>query len=98
LVERLLVTGAGGFIRHHLVRYAVANGYLGSGRRHQASSFEPSPAHEFEILDLRCAEACLAVTRDVSQIYHLADDMVIGHVTADCAKILRNNIVMAVHI
>ena len=98
MVERLLVTGAGGFIGHHLIKYLVAKGYWVRGVDLKYPEFESSPAHEFEILDLRRTEACLAVTRDVSQIYHLASDMGIGHVTADCARVVRNNTVMDVHI
>jgi GDP-D-mannose 3', 5'-epimerase len=98
MATRLLVTGAGGFIGHHLVKYLVGKRCWVRGADIKHPEFEPSPAQEFEIVDLRCAEACLAITRDVSQIYHLASEMVIGHVTADRAKVLRNNTLMDVHI
>ena len=98
MAERLLVTGAGGFIGHHLVKYLVARGYCVRGADIKHPAYEPSPAHEFAIVDLRRPEACLTVTRDVSQIYHLASDMGIGHVTAERAKVARNNIVMDVHV
>jgi GDP-D-mannose 3',5'-epimerase len=98
MAERVLVTGAGGFIGHHMVKYLVAKGYWVRGADLKHPEFEPSPAHEFEPADLRHSEACLAVTRDVRQIYHLASDPVLGHVTADRAKVLRNNTVMDVHV
>ena len=98
MAERLLVTGAGGFIGHHMVKYLVARGYWVRGADLKQPEFEPSPAHEFETADLRRAEACLSVTRDVRQIVHLASDLPLGHVTADCAKVLRNNTVMDLHI
>ena len=98
MAERVLVTGAGGFIGHHMVKYLVAKGYWVRGADLKHPEFEPSPAHEFEPVDLRHSEACLAVTRDVRQIYHLASDQVLGHVTADRAKVLRNNTVMDVHV
>jgi nucleoside-diphosphate-sugar epimerase len=98
MAERVLVTGAGGFIGHHMVKHLVAKGYWVRGADLKHPEFEPSPAHEFELVDLRHAEACLAVTRDVRQIYHLASDLALGYVTADRAKILRNNTVMDVHI
>ena len=98
MAERVLVTGAGGFIGHHMVKYLVAKGYWVRGADLKHPEFEPSPAHEFQPVDLRHSEACLAVTRDVRQIYHLASDRVLGHVTADRAKVLRNNTVMDVHI
>lgn len=98
MAERLLVTGAGGFIGHHLSKYLIAQGHWVRGADIKYPDFEPSPAHEFAIVDLRRAEACLTVTRDVSQIYHLASDMGIGHITADRAKVARNNTVMDVHV
>jgi nucleoside-diphosphate-sugar epimerase len=98
MAERLLVTGAGGFIGHHLVKYLVARGYWVRGADLKYPEFEPSPAHEFELVDLRRADMCFAVTRDIRQIYHLAADSVRGHVTTDCARIAQNNTIMDVHI
>jgi GDP-D-mannose 3',5'-epimerase len=98
MAERVLVTGAGGFIGHHLVKYLVARGYWVRGADLKYPEFEPSPAHEFELVDLRQAEAGSAVARDVRQIYHLASDLALGHITADRAKILRNNTIMDVHV
>jgi nucleoside-diphosphate-sugar epimerase len=67
MAERLLVAGAGGLIGHHLVKYLVATGYWVRGVDIRHPEFEPSPAHEFEIVDLRRSEACLAVTRAVAR-------------------------------
>jgi GDP-D-mannose 3',5'-epimerase len=95
--ERLLVTGAGGFIGHHLVKYLVARGYWVRGADIKRPEYEPSPAHEFEVVDLRRTDTCLAVTRDVSHVYHLAADTGgIGHITIERAKIARNNTLMNV--
>jgi GDP-D-mannose 3', 5'-epimerase len=97
--ERLLVTGAGGFIGHHLVKYLVARGHWVRGVDIKHPEYEPSAAHEFEIVDLRRSEACVAVTRDVRQVYHLAADMGgIGYITAERAKIARNDTMMNVHL
>lgn len=98
MAERLLVTGAGGFIGHHLVKYLVHRGYWVRGVDVKYSEYEQSPAHEFQLIDLRHADACLAVTQDVSQIYHLASETGIGHTTAERAKIARNNTMINVHI
>jgi GDP-D-mannose 3', 5'-epimerase len=95
--KRLLVTGAGGFIGHHLVKYLVARGYWVRGVDLKRPDYDQSPAHEFEIVDLRRADACLAVSRDVSQIYHLAADPGgFGHITVERARIARNNTMMNV--
>jgi len=97
--ERLLVTGAGGFVGHHLVRYLVAKGYWVRGVDIKPPDHEHSPAHEFDVVDLRAAEACLRVTRDVAQVFHLAADMGgIGYVMVERARIARNNTLMNVHI
>lgn len=97
--ERLLVTGAGGFIGHHLVKYLVARGYWVRGADIKPPEYEPSPAHEFQVADLRDAEACLAASRDVSQVFHLAADMGgMGYTLIERAKIARNNTSINLHV
>jgi GDP-D-mannose 3',5'-epimerase len=99
MAERLLVTGAGGFIGHHLVKHLVARAYWVRGVDIKHPEYEPSPAHEFATLDLRDAANCLAATRDVDQVYHLAADMGgIGYITAQHAQIARNNTLMNVNL
>ncbi len=92
---RVLVTGAGGFIGHHLVKYLVAKGYWVRGVDIKRPEFEESPAHEFELLDLRRFENCLIATRGVEHVYHLAADMGgIGYISSNHAEISRNNTLM----
>lgn len=87
-----LVTGAGGFIGHHLVKYLQQQGYWVRGVDVKEPEFEASPADEFELLDLRDREHCLAVTDGIQEVYHLAADMGgIGYITAYLADISRNN-------
>lgn len=90
--RRALVTGAGGFIGHHMVRYLVDRGYWVRGVDVKRPEYEESPAHEFEIRDLRHPEHCLAACRGVEEVYHLAADMGgIGYITAVHADVTRNN-------
>jgi nucleoside-diphosphate-sugar epimerase len=97
--ERLLITGAGGFIGHHLVKYLVAKGYWVRGVDLKHPDYGQSPAHEFQVVDLRNPEGCLAATRDIGQVYHLAADMGgIGYIKVERAKIARNNTTMNVQI
>ena len=95
---RVLVTGAGGFIGHHLVRSLKAEGYWVRGVDLKNPEYEPTAADEFEILDLRRFDSCLIATRGIDQVYNLAADMGgIGYITAFLATISRNNILINAH-
>lgn len=96
--KRILVTGAGGFIGHHLVKRLKAEGYWVRGVDLKLPEFEPTPADEFLLLDLRQWENCLEATRGVEQVYNLAADMGgIGYITAYLAVVFRNNILINAH-
>ncbi len=95
---RILVTGAGGFIGHHLAQRLKNDGFWVRGADLKAPDFGPSPADEFAILDLRRWEDCLAATRNIDLVYNLAADMGgIGYITANHADISRNNILINTH-
>lgn len=95
---RAVVTGAGGFIGHHLVKYLKAEGYWVRGVDLKEPEFEPSVADEFEIADLREWEGCLKATREVDEVYQLAADMGgIGYITAYHADVARNNVLINAH-
>jgi GDP-D-mannose 3', 5'-epimerase len=96
--NRVLVTGAGGFIGHHLVKRLKAEGNWVRGADIELPEYEPSLADEFEQLDLRRYENCLLATRGgIDQVYNLAADMGgIGYITAYLADISRNNILINV--
>src|SRR5205085_11913445 len=53
LTTRVLVTGAGGFIGHHLVTYLKERGYWVRGVDIKLPEYTPVDADEFELLDLR---------------------------------------------
>jgi GDP-D-mannose 3',5'-epimerase len=90
--ERILVTGAGGFIGHHLVKRLKREGFWVRGVDIKSPEYEASDANEFEPLDLRRWSDCLLATRGVSQVYNLAADMGgIGYITAAHASIAHNN-------
>lgn len=95
---RILVTGAGGFIGHHLVRRLKNDGFWVRGADLKGPDFESSTADEFAVLDLRRWDDCLAATRNIDQVYNLAADMGgIGYITANHADISRNNILINTH-
>jgi nucleoside-diphosphate-sugar epimerase len=97
--KRILVTGAGGFIGHHLVKRLKKDGHWVRGADIKYPEYEASAADEFEILDLRKVENCEQATRGgIDEVYNLAADMGgIGYITAFHADISRNNILINAH-
>ena len=95
---RAVVTGAGGFIGHHLVKYLKGNGYWIRGVDIKHPEYEASQADEFELLDLRDRAACLAATHGMNEVFQLAADMGgIGYITAFRADVARNNVLINAH-
>ncbi len=95
---RVLVTGAGGFIGHHLVATLVKQGFWVRGVDIKEPEFEPSAAHEFELLDLRRWENCLAASEGIDEAYNLAANMGgIGFISANKAEIMHDNVLINVH-
>jgi nucleoside-diphosphate-sugar epimerase len=96
--KTVLVTGAGGFIGHHLVSALVAAGQRVRGVDLKPPEFEPSQAQEFEILDLRRWSACLQASRGVSQVYNLAANMGgIGFIGTHKADVMHDNVLINIH-
>jgi len=94
----VLVTGAGGFIGHHLTRYLVDKGYSVRGVDVKPPEYEPSPVDEFHILDLRRWESCLEATTGIDHVYHLAANMGgIGFIEANKAVIVHDNTLINTH-
>lgn len=95
---RVLVTGAGGFIGHHLVTSLKDLGYWVRGVDLQYPAFTPIDADEFLITDLRRWDNCLRVTQGIDEVYALAADMGgMGFISAHHAQILHNNALINVH-
>jgi nucleoside-diphosphate-sugar epimerase len=99
LKMRILVTGAGGFIGHHLVKRLKADGHWVRGVDIKNPEYESTAADEFEQIDLRDYDNCLLATRGgIQQVYNLAADMGgIGYITASHATLSRNNILINAH-
>ena len=94
----VLVTGAGGFIGHHLTRYLVDKGHSVRGVDVKPPEYEPSPVDEFHILDLRRWESCLEATTGIDHVYHLAANMGgIGFIEANKAVIVHDNTLINTH-
>src|SRR5208282_757243 len=95
---KVLVTGAGGFIGHHLTRFLVEKGYWVRGVDIKYPEYEESLAHEFEVLDLRGRAECLQATRSVEQVYNLAANMGgIGCIESNNALIMHDNVLININ-
>ena len=94
----VLVTGAGGFIGHHLVKYLVKRGHVVRGADVKAPEYQNTDANEFVIADLRNYSDCLKVTKNIDEVYHLAADMGgIGYISSSHASITLINTLINVH-
>lgn len=95
---RVLVTGAGGFIGSHLVKYLKAEGYWVRGVDLKYPEYDETAADEFEILDLRRWDNCLQATRGIDEVYALAADMGgMGFIQNNHSIILHNNALINIH-
>jgi len=95
---RILVTGAGGFIGHHLVTHLKQQGHWVRGVDLKRPEYAPTSADEFVISDLREASNARTATRHVDHVYALAADMGgMGYISANHAAILHNNALINLH-
>ncbi len=92
-MNRAIVTGAGGFVGFHLVRYLKARGYWVRGVDIKFPEFAPSEADEFLIRDLRFPlPASDAFQGGFDECYALAADMGgMGFISYHDAEILYHN-------
>lgn len=96
--HKILVTGAGGFIGHHLVTFLKNKGYWVRGVDIKLPEFTEVDADEFLLLDLRYWENCLEATKGVDEVYALAADMGgMGFISFHHAQILFNNAMINFH-
>jgi nucleoside-diphosphate-sugar epimerase len=95
---RVLVTGAGGFIGHHLASHLKAQGHVVRGVDLKYPEYGDVGVDEFELRDLRRFDDCLQATRGIDHVYALAADMGgMGFISANHATIFRNNALINTH-
>jgi nucleoside-diphosphate-sugar epimerase len=97
--EKILVTGAGGFIGHHLVRYLKNKGYWVRGVDIKYPEFSSKDeADEFLLLDLRDFKNCQESVKGIDKVYTLAANMGgIGFITEVKAEVMRDNVLINVN-
>ncbi len=99
-MKRALVTGGGGFIGSHLVKYLKARGYWVRGVDLKYPEWGKSAADEFVRLDLRRADHMARAygTLGFDEVYALAADMGgMGFISSHHAQILHNNTLINFH-
>lgn len=94
-MKKALVTGAGGFIAHHLVKRLKKEGYWVRGVDIKQPEFSKTSADEFMIVDLKKDEDCikaLSPQGHFDEVYHLAADMGgMGFIHSAECTIMRNS-------
>lgn len=97
--EKIVVTGAGGFIGHHLARFLKKKGYWVRGvdvKKPEYSSVEEFD--EFLLLDLRRQESCDEAFKGVQAVYALAANMGgMGFIGFNGAEILHDNTLLNIN-
>src|SRR5258708_38917261 len=93
--SKVLVTGAGGFIGHHLVRYLRNKGYWVRGVDVKYPEYENTAAHDFLKLDLRINQNTLRATEGIKYVFHLAANMGgIGYLEKVRSAVMHDNILI----
>ena len=94
---RVLVTGASGFIGHHLVARLKQEGYWVRGVDLEPPRYAPDASDEFLQLDLRRPESGAPALEGIEEVYALAADMGgMGFISAHDAHLFRNNVLINV--
>ena len=95
-MERILITGGGGFIGSHLARYLYSQGHF---VRVVDIKFDDYIEEEYCSqrlqLDMRLFENCLKATEEVDKVYNLAANMGgIGFITSVFADVMHDNVLI----
>ena len=96
-MERILVTGGGGFIGSHLAKYLYDKGHFVRCADVKYDDYiKESYCHEKLLLDLRDLRNCLTATQGIDKVYSLAANMGgIGFITSVSADVLWDNLTIS---
>ena len=92
-MERILVTGGGGFIGNHLARFLYQQGHFVRIADIKFDDYIQEKYYSEKLqLDLRILENCLKATEGIDKVYNLAANMGgIGFITSVFAEVMHDN-------
>jgi nucleoside-diphosphate-sugar epimerase len=98
-MDRILITGGGGFIGSHLARYLYEQGHFVRVVDIKFDDYIQGKYYTERLrLDLRRLENCLKATQGIDKVYNLASNMGgIGFITSVSADIMRDNVLINTH-
>ena len=98
-MERILVTGGGGFIGSHLAKYLYQQGYFVRIADIKFDDYIQEKYYSERLkLDLRILENCLKATEGIDKVYNLAASVGgIGFISSVSADVMHDNILINTH-
>jgi len=95
-MERILVTGGGGFIGSHMARHLFSKGHFVRCADIKYDDYiQEEYCHEKLLLDLRILENCLKATKEIDKVYNFAANMGgIGFITSVSADVMHDNVLI----